>query len=223
MACDQIIDSYEGSDDTGAFFQCVGCYIGQAFTMGVTARDICGAKFNVDVVDNGGGISIDAVVKIYACTGTPGTDGMITGGALATSDTIRFSTPQTTWTTFTFATPYTLNALTNYCIVCACAAVNGNMIMGPTADSSSPTHGGNSCFDLFGFLDDYNTNDTNFYIYYAGPDVGYSITIMQDEVQHTIESSSEQQHNINPSGESQHNITTSYESQHIIEIITDEE
>lgn len=187
MTCDQIIDSYDGSDDDGAAYRCIGCYIGQAFVMGGTPRDICGAKFNVNVVDNGGGVSIDVAAKVYACTGTPGTDGIVTGAALATSNTIQFTTSQTTWTTFTFSTPYTLDASTNYCIVLECMAVDGNMIVGPTSDTTSPTHAGNMCLDIL-FGDDYdNTNDTNFYIYYAGPDLEYSITIIQDEVQHTID------------------------------------
>lgn len=166
MACNQIIDSYEGSDDTGAFYNVVGYYIGQAFAMGETARDICGAKFNV-AVENNGGVSIDVAAKIYACTGTPGTDGMITGSALATSNTIRFTSTGITWTTFDFSTPYTLNASTNYCIVLECVAVDGNMLIGPTMDITAPTYNGNVCFDILGFDAYENDNDTNFYMYYG--------------------------------------------------------
>lgn len=170
MACDQIIDSYEENDDDGAAYRGAGYYIGQAFTMGDTPYDICGAKFKVDVVDNGGGVSIDVAAKIYACTGTPGTDGTRTGAALATSNTIQFTTTQTTWTEFTFSTPYMLNASTNYCIVLECMAYDGNMIVGPTSDTTSPAHAGNMCLDIL-FGDDYdNSNDVNFYIYYEGPD-----------------------------------------------------
>ena len=166
MACDQIIDSYEGSDDTGAFYGDVGYYIGQAFTMGGTERDICAAKFNVVVEDNGG-TSIDVAAKVYACSGTPGTDGIISGAALATSDSIQFTSAGTTWTTFTFSTPYTLTATTNYCIVLECVAVVGNMVVGPTMDTTAPTHDGNTCLNVIG-IDDYeNNNDTNFYIYYG--------------------------------------------------------
>ena len=170
MACDQVIDSYEGTDDTGAYYGDIGYYIGQALTMGGTDRDICAAKFNV-AVENTGGVSIDVAAKIYACTGTPGTDGMITGSALATSNTIQFTSTSTAWITFTFSTSYTLSASTNYCIVLECIAVVGNMIIAPTMDTSAPSHGGNTCLNVIG-LDDYEVaNDTNFVMYYG---VGWS-------------------------------------------------
>lgn len=223
MACIYIIDSYEGSNDAGELLWFVGDYIGQAFMMGATPRDICKASFYHDVMASAG--YVDVAVQIYACTGTPGTDGEPTGAALATSDIIRYTANQdAAWTLYTFSTPFTLEANTAYCAVLE-FLVSSDMGVQCAVDydNTSPTHDGNYIEEIAGFNSYHVGRDCNFKLYYDGPDLEYSITILQDEAQHTISPSSESQHNMVTSSEAQHEITTSSEIQHDIEIITDEE
>ncbi len=168
MACDQIIDSYEGSNDNNYSLVFVDDYVGQAFTMGGTAREICKAKFYLSAT-YAGGTSIDIAAKIYACSGTPGTDGVPTGSALATSDSIQYTGDQAAgWEEFTFGTSYTLQANTNYCIVLYCvAAVDAILNIDVSFDNTTPSHGGNYCDDS-----SYNAGyDCNFFIYYS---IGWS-------------------------------------------------
>lgn len=201
MTCDQIIDSYYGSEDSSKYFEdAVGDNYGQAFRMGETARDICGARFRMIVVIGGGTDSITLAAKIYACTGTPGTDGMQTGAALSTSDPIEYTDDvDASWVDFTFSTPYTLNANTNYCIVLECTAWTEEVLAQAVTsiDISSPTHEGNYCYNISG-TPGYNVgSDYNFFMYYESLEiVEHSITIMLDEVQHIIKPSSEPQHSI---------------------------
>ncbi|MCK5223166.1 hypothetical protein KAR04_00215 [Candidatus Calescamantes bacterium] len=173
MACDNIIDYYSGSEDHSRYFNenPVGDNVGQAFRMGETSRDICAAKFRMVVTAAAGADMIAFAAKIYACTGTPGTDGMQTGEALAASDPIEYTdNTAPSWVEFTFSTPFTLNANTNYCIVLECTGwVEETYTEGVTSsDESSPTHDGNLCYNIDG-IPGYNANeDYNFYAYSAG-------------------------------------------------------
>lgn len=172
MACDQIIDSYDGSKDIAEPLVVPPDYVGQAFTMGATARNICKAKFYFEAVYAGGN-SIDITAKIYACSGTPGTDGVPTGVALATSETIQYTGDQAAaWVEFTFDTPYTLIATTNYCIVLECVAIDGTILyIDVSIDNTTPSHGGNYCYHIAA-TEGYEAGyDLNFYIYYS---VGWS-------------------------------------------------
>lgn len=171
-----IIDFFSGDDDNSRVIQTpdpVGKNFGQAFRMGGVARDIVAAKFRIVSVIGSVDDSITLAAKIYACTGTPGTDGVQTGAALATSTPIEYtesSDPfQPAWVEFTFSTPYTLNANTNYCLVLECTALTevaaAQAIV--TSDDTSPTHDGNQCY--YDGSPGYNANeDTNFYAYSAG-------------------------------------------------------
>jgi hypothetical protein len=172
MACDQIIDSYDGSKDGIESLVFVGDYSGQAFTMGVTPRDICGAKLYIEAVYAGGN-SIDVAARIYACTGTPGTDGVPTGAALATSDSIQYTGDvAAAWTEFTFSTPYTLLANTDYCIILECVAVDDYILhIDVSLDYTSPSHSGNYCYYSAGSGGYEAGFDLNFFIYYS---VGWS-------------------------------------------------
>lgn len=168
MACDQVIDSYDGSKDHAESLVFLGDYVGQAFTMGGTPRDICGAKFYYSAT-HAGGVSIDIAAKIYACTGTPGTDGEPTGAALATSDSIQYTGDQAAaWVEFTFSTPYTLLANTDYCIVLECVAVDNYILnIDVSYDNTSPSHSGNYCDYISGSGGYEAGYDLNFYIYYG--------------------------------------------------------
>jgi len=171
-----IIDYFSGDDDNSRAIQtpdAVGKNFGQAFRMGGVAKDIVTAKFRTVVIIGGGADSITLAAKIYACSGTPGTDGVQTGATLATSTPIEYtesSDPfQPDWAEFTFSTPYTLVANTNYCLVLECTALTEVAVAQAivTSDDTSPTHDGNQCYD--NGAPGYNVGeDTNFYAYSAG-------------------------------------------------------
>ena len=94
---------------------------------------------------------------IFDCTGTPGVDAEPTGSALATSGDISCNAGLTAtyqWIQFTFATPLTLVASTNYCLVFETTntLTSSNA---PTwgADITLPTknnHGGNAGYGTTG-------------------------------------------------------------------------
>lgn len=160
MVCDQVIDSYDGDKNATYPIEASNKYCGQAFTMGGTGRTICGAKFYLD--NNASGPNITVEARIYACTGTVGTNGQITGAALATSTSQSFNTVQgAAWVEFTFLTPYALSANTDYCLVLYCSARTSPAQIDVWSDASSPSHGGNFCF-LGGTN---NGWDNNFYAY----------------------------------------------------------
>lgn len=85
--------------------------------------------------------------KLYAMTGTFGTNGKPTGAALATSSTLDVTTLTSSLAliTFTFSTGYLLKDDTFYCIALDATGVTGdvnnNVNLG--ADSTSPSHQGN--------------------------------------------------------------------------------
>ena len=168
MVCDQVIDSYDGSKDITDPLVFPGDYAGQAFTMGGIARDICKAKFYLAAVYAGGN-SIDIAAKIYACSGTPGTDGVPIGVALATSNIIQYTGDQAAaWVEFTFDTPYTLIATTNYCIVVECIDIDGTILyIDASIDNTTPSHSGNYCYYSAGDEGYEAGEDLNFYIYYG--------------------------------------------------------
>ena len=150
MACDTLIDSYSSTNkDSNYTIDSVEEAHGQAFTMGGTARDLCKAHFNLRFdFDPGETATIRAA--LYACTGTPGTNGRPTGAALAVSNSRELTSADNDSEyrdrEFVFPTPYTLEAGTNYCIVLECTAHGGSgadVKIGK--DHSSPTHTGNMC------------------------------------------------------------------------------
>lgn len=165
MACDQIIDSYDGSKDVWFLIEDPTNFTGQAFVMGVDARDICKAAFHLTITGAVG--SKDMAVKVYACAGTPGVDGTPTGEALATSNVIQYTSSQEgSWVEFTFDTPFTLEASTDYCVVMKCVDTVGiDIQVSVSYDNTTPSHGGNY-FDSDVGAD--NGSDCNFFIYYGG-------------------------------------------------------
>ena len=173
MACDTVIDSYGTANRNSQWdIDNIGEYVGQAFTMGGIARDICKAQFylNLQELDLGEDYTINA--QIRACTGTVGTNGIPTGAALATSDGITITYGDAGWNAwtvydFTFSTPYTLNASTDYCILGYITDENCS-----TSDDlqfgiqySGAAHAGNN-FYYQGAGPYYSNRDTIFYMYY---------------------------------------------------------
>ena len=167
MACDQVIDSYEGSNDSGEYLWIQTDYIGQAFLMGATPRDICKASFYHNV-EGSAPLDVDAAVRIYACSGTPGTDGRPTGEALATSDILKHSSDcDAAWVTYTFSTPFTLAANTAYCAVLEFLVSDMDVLCHVKYDNTSPSHGGNYVERIAGTPAYYADRDCNFRLYYG--------------------------------------------------------
>jgi len=145
MACTQIIDSYLINDDGQLAINGVGEGYGQAFA-NVNQHVLCAAKFLLlyTIAQN-----FSWVANLYACTGTPGSNGKPTGAALATSDTHDGSELALTkaWITHTFAAPYTLLGNTNYCIVVEITAyTSGNLAV--RRDATTLAHAGNACYNV---------------------------------------------------------------------------
>lgn len=86
----------------------------------------------------------NAVVKIYAVTGTVGTDAYPTGAALATSGTLDVTTLTTSFVLyeFTFASPYSAGA-GDYAIALEYSGGSAGNAVWYGLDASSPAHGGN--------------------------------------------------------------------------------
>lgn len=99
-------------------------------------------KFGVPGLPTG-----NAVAKIYAITGTYGTNAKPTGTALATSDNFDVSTLTTSFalTTFSFtgANRINLTANTNYALTIEYVPVDYDNVVAVGLDSSSPSHSGN--------------------------------------------------------------------------------
>lgn len=137
--------------------------IGQSFTG--TADDIFSCKFYLKKTSSPTG---NIVAKLYAHTGVYGTNGVPTGPALATSETVNASTIGTSFAlqAFNFSTSeqYTMVAGTKYCIVLEWTPTGGTIILG--SDNSTPTHGGN----LVEYNGSWTANsgvDVCFYVYKA--------------------------------------------------------
>lgn len=116
--------------------------IGQAFTSGGSNAVLNAVQFYLSKTGNPLN-NITAV--LYAATGTIGTDGLPTGGALATSEPIASSTLTGSFAlyTFIFSTPYNLLANTKYAISLENTPEAGATVLVGT-DSTSPTHAGNT-------------------------------------------------------------------------------
>jgi hypothetical protein len=138
--------------------------IGQTFKPSVCAN-ISTCKF---YLKNNGATTGNAVAKIYAMTGTYGTNGVPTGSALATSNNYDVSglTTSPALITFTFATPYLLIKDTEYCLTIEWAGNAGGNYIQPGQDSSSPSHGGNMFgHNTGGSYSAYSNYDAAFYVY----------------------------------------------------------
>lgn len=92
----------------------------------------------------------NAVVSIYAVTGTYGTDAKPTGAALATSGNLDVSTLTTSFAlidfTFTGANQISLTSGTKYVLSVEYAGGDNSNKVGVGYDSTSPTHDGNDSY-----------------------------------------------------------------------------
>ena len=170
MACDTLIDSYTTQSGYWNNIDAVGNYQGQTFTMGATTRDLCKAKMMLNCLNLEATESVTVECQIRACSGTPGSGALPTGAALATSDSVIITNGDAGWDSYTlydfiFSTTYTLNASTNYCILCIITAI---------PDEYDDIKIGDDTINLVGneFIEQgtgvfaSNTNNSVFYIYY---------------------------------------------------------
>lgn len=151
MACDQNIDNYPTSNrDDFIEIDASGENIGQAFTMGGTTRKICKAQFYLNFEDITASEYYTIHIKIYSATGTVGTDA-VSNTELGSSDDITITHGDTGWDSwtlynFTFSTPVTLSASTDYTILCRInvdGTADDSKDMKVGTDSSLPSHAGN--------------------------------------------------------------------------------
>lgn len=129
-------DSYlNTSSSTGAF--------GQAITFG-SEEDIGSVKF---YMMKSGSPTGSMYAKIYAATGTVGTDAVPTGSVLATSESVDVSTLTGSFALveFVFSSAYTASA-GDYCIVVEYTSGDDSNYVRGGSDTSSPSHSGNSCY-----------------------------------------------------------------------------
>jgi len=165
MVCDEVIDSYsENNVDAYYSFDAAGEGGAQALTNS-GAHTLCAAKFYLRyLTDN----DFTFRAELYACSGTPGVNGIPTGGALAVSDTHNGSELTTTAQLITFdfsGDEYDLLDGGNYCIaVMVLTLTSGKLQVG--MDNSSPTHSGNAVKNIGTWVSE-SSRDVCFYIYEA--------------------------------------------------------
>ncbi len=113
---------------------------GQSFTG--DGNDLHQSTFYIKKINSPTG---NILSRLYAHSGTFGTDSEPTGAALASSDTIDVSTLSTSLALvdFDFSTPFTLVDGTKYCINCEYTGGDATNRVDLGADTSSSTHAGN--------------------------------------------------------------------------------
>lgn len=99
--------------------------------------------------------SPNVTARLYAHSGTYGSSGIpatALGSPLSTSDTKTFSSLSTTatWVKFTFSTPYTLTASTNYCIAVSLDS-DATATLNTGLDTTLRLHSGNRFWDNSGW------------------------------------------------------------------------
>ncbi len=120
-----------------------------------------------------------AVAKLYALTGTHGTDAKPTGAALATSATYNVASlgGANALVEFTFDGAYTMAASTNYCIAVEYGGGDGSNRVIVGIDGSSPSHGGNPATLSGGTWTGTAVHDACFYVYGSTPGGGNMLLI----------------------------------------------
>jgi len=149
---------------------------GNSFACSVTGYYLSSAKFYIKSLNPVAGDYIYA--KLYAHSGTYGTDSIPTGTALAVSTgVLATSIPGSlTLITFTFDKTYLLVNGTKYCIVFSILGIHDTSDFALGIDVSSPSHGGNYFRSAIGGGEGgwvYHAGvDTCFYVY--GESQGYN-------------------------------------------------
>lgn len=161
-----LIDSYSETNQDNVYFLygALNTTVGQAI-VNINSVNLIQAKFYIKKTLNPTG-TCRAVV--YMCTGIPGSTGKGIGSVLAGSDTIDVTILPTSYTltSFTFSTPYTLLANTNYVIGLEYTGGNAtnHVDIGVNGGAGGAGHPGNTCTATPGWTSVSN-RDTCFYTY----------------------------------------------------------
>ena len=163
---DHVVDSYSESNYDQDYNLYSGSIVGRGQSFTGDGSDISKATFYLKKTGSPTG---NAVAKLYAHTGTYGTNGTPTGAALATSDNFDVSTLSGSMALvdFSFSTPYTLANGTYYVITIEYSGGDGSNYVVVGHDTSSSSHGGNRCYTSDGSSWTSNTGDVIFYVYGA--------------------------------------------------------
>jgi hypothetical protein len=164
VATPSLIDSYSESNcDTDWLMSSTTGAPGRGQVLALaSSATLTSVKFYLKKVGSPTG---NMTARVYAATGTPGTDGVGTGSALASSGTIDVSTLSSSYALVEFSLSYSA-AAGNYLI---CAFYDGGDASNKVAaglDTSSPSHAGNGGIvtDGGGFSG-YASTDVCFYLY----------------------------------------------------------
>lgn len=166
-----LIDSYSETNQNDVFaIDDTRFGAGQSFTG--NGYNITSVKFYLRKVLSPTG---NAVAKIYAHSGTYGTSSVPTGTALGTSGTLDVSTLTTSFVLYelTFSTPVATVNGTKYVVTIEYMDGTSTNFIRAGTDSTTPTHGGNSC-RLVGASWTAYADDVCFYLYGTPP--AWSIT-----------------------------------------------
>lgn len=156
-----LVDSYDGVDSVGALNNTYKA-VSQSFTG--AAYKLYSAIFSLQKIGSPTG---NVYAKLYAHSGTYGTDSVPTGAALATSTAIAAADVPTSLVEFFFtgANKYQMSAGTKYCIVLDYADGDASNYIWYGRDVSAPTHDGNRAYYSGGAWTADNSRDLRFYVY----------------------------------------------------------
>lgn len=164
-----LIDSYsEANANTTVFLSSANfAQTGQVFTNAAVARYLQSVKFPLKKTGSPTG---NAVAKLYAKTGTYGSDAAPTGSPLATSEVFNVAsltgTLQLIEFVFTGANMYLMAASTQYAISIEYGGGDSSNRVEAGTDTTSPSHGGNGFIgDGVGGWFGAPGNDNPFYLY----------------------------------------------------------
>lgn len=162
-----LLDSYSESNQDNFSNLYSGSNIAASQSFVSNGGAIYEAKFYIRKTGTPGSV----YAKVYATTGTHGTNALPTGAAISTSEAVSGAGLSTNFTlvTFTFTSPVLLNNGQTYCIVLEHSAGDASNYIGYGFDSSSSTGSGNSGV-YSTFWGSASSNDLIFYIY-SQPDV----------------------------------------------------
>ena len=187
-----VVDSYSESNSvSGASTNISGTAAngqeaGQTFTS-TTTITLNSAKFHLSRTDTT--VTGVANAKLYAISGTYGTNSIPTGSVLATSDNFDVTTiDDTKWALYTFnfsgANRYVMQAGTYYAITVEYLGGSSTKFVQVNGDTSSPTHGGNIAVYKTSWTS-YNTVDYIFYVY--GDNGGGSSPVLVNDANNFIQ------------------------------------
>jgi hypothetical protein len=168
-----LIDSYSESysekevNICDSSLRCPYHEAGQAITMPDQTYKVTSAKFYLKTT----GSPDPCTVKIYNCTGTPGTDGKATGSCIAESESKQFSrsTCELEEFVFTGVNQIILNANSNYTIEVSHHLGGSSNYYMLGYDENSPVHAGNAAFHDLDDVSGYGASDICFYLYGDAP------------------------------------------------------